>query len=134
MTQKNGSGTKIAGIDAVMIYSEDPKQLSEWYAAHLGVATTLNTGDGNYYGDVVDGKAKKTIHIGIYPVPEQNARHKGTVMVNYRVDDLDAVVADLEQRGVEVEALIDESFGKFAYVRDPDGNPIELWSPSSAPD
>lgn len=125
------SALTVAGIDAVMIYADDPAGLSAWYAAHLGIETRRHDEDGNYYGDVVDDEAGKTTHIGIYPASGEAARlARGAVMVNYRVEDVDAAVAKLEAAGVEIDSIVDESFGRFAYLADPEGNPIELWSPS----
>ena len=51
-------------------------------------------------------------------------------MINYRVDDLDAVLAALRSEGCEVDAEIEESeFGRFGWVMDPEGNKLELWEP-----
>ena len=54
-------------------------------------------------------------------------------MVNYRVDDLDAVLAALRAEGVAVDDRTDDTgYGKFGWVTDPEGNRIELWQPPSA--
>ena len=51
-------------------------------------------------------------------------------MINYRVDDLDAVLAALRAEGCEVDSRIDESeLGRFGWVMDPEGNKIEIWEP-----
>ena len=51
-------------------------------------------------------------------------------MINYRVEDLTALLAVLRAEGVQVDEKIDESeFGKFAWVIDPEGNKMELWQP-----
>ena len=51
-------------------------------------------------------------------------------MVNYRVEDLDAVVTALKAEGCDVLGKIDDSeYGKFAWVIDPEGNKVELWQP-----
>jgi len=53
-----------------------------------------------------------------------------TAMVNYRVEDLAAVLAELKEEGVEVDGQTEESeYGRFGWVMDPDGNRIELWEP-----
>jgi predicted enzyme related to lactoylglutathione lyase len=51
-------------------------------------------------------------------------------MVNYRVDDMDALLADLEAKGVWIDPKRDDSeYGKFAWIKDCDGNRVELWQP-----
>ena len=54
-------------------------------------------------------------------------------MVNYIVDDLDALLDRLKQEGVKIDAKrMNESYGRFAWIYDLDGNKIELWQPASA--
>tara|TARA_B100002049_G_scaffold210887_1_gene173578 strand:- start:406 stop:573 length:168 start_codon:yes stop_codon:yes gene_type:complete len=55
-------------------------------------------------------------------------------MINLRVDDCDAMVAALKAKGVEVLGHVDEGYGKFAWILDPDGVKIELWEQREAPD
>ena len=50
-------------------------------------------------------------------------------MINYRVDDLDALVAQLSEAGIPVEPNEDCTYGKFAWITDPEGNRLELWQP-----
>jgi predicted enzyme related to lactoylglutathione lyase len=55
---------------------------------------------------------------------------KSSFMVNYRVDDLDALLRELKREGVEVDPhREDYDYGRFAWITDPDGNRIELWEP-----
>ena len=55
-------------------------------------------------------------------------------MINLRVDDLDGFVADLKAKGVDVLDSVDEGYGKFAWLLDPDGVKIELWEQVQAPE
>jgi predicted enzyme related to lactoylglutathione lyase len=51
-------------------------------------------------------------------------------MINYRVDDLDGLLAQLREEGVDVDDKTEEAdFGKFGWITDPEGNRIELWEP-----
>ena len=54
-------------------------------------------------------------------------------MINFRVDDIEAMIADLDASGIVVEtrAEWDSEVGRFARIHDPEGNPIELWEPSA---
>jgi predicted enzyme related to lactoylglutathione lyase len=55
------------------------------------------------------------------------------LMFNYIVDDMDALLDRLKQEGVKIDAKrMDESYGRFAWIYDEDGNKIELWQPASA--
>lgn len=118
---------KIAGIDAVMIYADDPQSLSTWYRDVLGIVTE-KAEDGNFYGDVEDADGGKVIHFGIYPAEGANGSSTGRVMINYRVASFQGALEALEQHGVSVESTLEEEYGRFAYVRDPEGNPIEIWA------
>ena len=59
---------------------------------------------------------------------------KGGFMINLRVDDLDVFVAQLKEKGVDVLDSVDEGYGKFAWLLDPDGVKIELWEQVEAPE
>jgi len=61
------------------------------------------------------------------------APSSSSFMINFRVDDLDALLAELAAKGVPcVGEPLDESYGKFGWVMDPDGIKIELWQPKDA--
>lgn len=51
-------------------------------------------------------------------------------MVNYRVDDLDAVVERLRERGAPTEGVVEEENGRFSWAVDPEGDRLELWEPT----
>jgi predicted enzyme related to lactoylglutathione lyase len=118
---------QVKGIDAVMIYAEQPAILAAWYAECLGIATALNPVDQCYYGEVRDDEVGKVIHFGIYPAKGDFLPRGRSVMVNYRVDDLDRFLMGLKQRGTQIERILEEEQGRFAYFADPEGNPIEVW-------
>ena len=121
----------VNGIGAVMIYAENPEGLAKWYRENLGVATTLNRSDGCYYGDIEDDDGKLVVHFGIYPRKTAKTTHSGTVMVNYRASRFEELLGALRESGVTLlgEPQV-EPCGSFAYVVDPEGNPIEIWSGS----
>jgi glyoxylase I family protein len=122
---------EVQGIDAVLIYARDPARLSEWYATTLGINTRLDPRDGNRYGDVGDIPGGRVVHFGIYPVGEQ----RPGVMVNYRVDDFEGLLAELRARGIGIKRIVEEAYGRFLYIDDPEGNAVEIWSegPRSGP-
>jgi catechol 2,3-dioxygenase-like lactoylglutathione lyase family enzyme len=71
-----------------------------------------------------------TLWAALHPDDKDWGRANPTAMVNYRVDDLDWLLAQLEKEGVPVEERAeDPSAGRFGWVTDPDGNRVELWEP-----
>jgi glyoxylase I family protein len=118
---------KVAGIGGLFFRAHDPKALGNWYQQHLGIALTP-TSEG---GTVWQQEAGPT---AFSPFPE-TTKYFGDPqkvwMVNFRVHDLDKMVAQLRTAGIEVKDP--ESYpgiGRFARLHDPEGNPIELWQPS----
>jgi glyoxylase I family protein len=118
---------KVAGIGGLFFRAHDPKALGNWYMQHLGIALTP-TSEG---GTVWQQEAGPT---AFSPFPEKSGYFGDPTkvwMVNFRVHDLDKMVAQLRTAGIEVKDP--ESYpniGRFARLHDPEGNPIELWQPS----
>lgn len=113
---------RVHGIGAVMIFARQPEKLAQWYADHLGILTGLDETDGNYYGGIENGKG--SFRFGIYP---GNPSKDVSIMVNYKVADLNKIKAQLVNDGVEIERELEAHEARFLYLRDPEGNPIELW-------
>lgn len=120
---------KVLGIGGLFIRSADPARLSAWYRDHLGIAATESgqpTPDGEW---VWMQEAGPTVFAAFKADSDYFAADR-QVMLNLRVDGLDALLARLEAAGVVVshrEAM--EGVGAFARVHDCDGNPVELWEP-----
>ena len=118
---------KVAGIGGLFFRAHDPKALGDWYQQHLGITLTP-TSEG---GTVWQQEAGPTV---FSPFPE-TSKYFGDPqkvwMVNFRVHDLDKMVAQLRTAGIEVKDP--ESYGnigRFTRLHDPEGNPIELWQPA----
>ena len=118
---------KVAGIGGLFFRARDPKALGNWYQQHLGIALTP-TSEG---GTVWQQEAGPT---AFTPFPE-TSKYFGDPnkawMVNFRVHDLNKMLAQLRTAGIEVNAP--QSYpgvGSFARLHDPEGNPIELWQPA----
>ena len=118
---------KVAGIGGLFFRAHDPKALGNWYQQHLGVALTP-TSEG---GTVWQQEAGPT---AFSPFPEKSnyfGDPNKVWMINFRVHDLNKMVAQLRAAGIEVKDP--ESYpniGSFARLHDPEGNPIELWQPA----
>lgn len=124
---------RIVGVNAIILYANDPGALAEWYAQRLGIQTLQNVDDGNYYGEINDYQTGLTLQFAIFRALEPLASRARSLMVTYRVDDLDAFVRQLETEGLPIERLTLD-YGRFARLCDPDGNLIELWAPDPTPD
>ena len=116
------------GFGGVFLKAQDPKALSVWYATHLGVPRME---DGSLAFDGPDS-AGMTV-FAHFPL---DTRYFGDgpqqSMVNFRVDDLDALLAQLAEDGVRIDPKREDfSYGRFAWIWDPEGNRIELWQPLS---
>ncbi|WP_033442625.1 VOC family protein [Saccharothrix sp. NRRL B-16314] len=117
---------KVTGIGGVFLRARNPERLTEWYRRHLGVpmsdggAITFHPADAETVSFALF--ADNTDYFG---EPGQRA------MINLRVDDLPALLAQLRGQGVEVLPQTEDSeFGRFGWCVDPEGNRIELWQPA----
>ncbi|HKR14754.1 MAG TPA: VOC family protein [Pyrinomonadaceae bacterium] len=115
---------RVHGIGAVMIFAREPAKLAQWYAKHLGIVTRLDESDGNYYGTIENEKG--SFRFGIYP-GRLRAETDLPIMVNYKVTSLDKIRDQLVKQGVGIERELEAHDEKFLYLRDPEGNPLELW-------
>jgi len=126
---------RVTGIGGIFFKSDDPAKLCRWYQKHLGIQAEPPHGtmfewkqnDGRPGGTAWSIFPRDTKYFDPSRVP---------FMVNYRVDDLDALLEALRAEGVWIDPKREDSdYGRFAWIMDPDGNRIELWEPpkNSAP-
>ncbi|HEX6973694.1 MAG TPA: VOC family protein [Vicinamibacterales bacterium] len=124
---------KVTGIGGVFFKStNDHKKLAEWYRKNLGMEPE------SWGGTILKWTDDKTVDGGmtVWHVAEKDSKwfspSASSFMINYRVDNLDEMLAQLRQNGVEIVKGPDVDFnGKFAWVLDPDGNKVELWEPAA---
>ena len=116
---------RVTGIGGVFFRAQDPKALQAWYVEHLGVPESD--------GYVIFPESRNTVWapfpVGTdyWPGPKQG-------MVNFTVDDLDAMLGQLLKTGVEVDEKVEvlDGIGRFGWAVDPEGNRFELWEPTDA--
>ena len=133
MTEPNGPRRlAVTGIGGVFLFSNKARELTEWYTRHLGIVFTQYEGTNTYgmefYYRVDRDPSMRTstvFSISQTDKPLSAGRHE--FEVNYRVDDLSAFLAQLEADDIPVEKVEEFDYGRFAWVRDPDGNRIELY-------
>lgn len=123
---------KVTGIGGVFFKATgDHKALAAWYQKHLGI--TLEPWGGALLKWPEDRRPDGGLtvwHVAAADTAWFSPSHS-PFMINYRVDDLEALVAQLARDGIALlkGPDIDEN-GKFAWVLDPDGNKVELWEPA----
>jgi predicted enzyme related to lactoylglutathione lyase len=124
------SMARVTGIGGVFIRSKDPKALAAWYAEHLGIALEEYGSATLSWKDEVPAGTGMTTWSTFPKDTKYFGDGEQAVMINYRVDDLDALVAKLTAAGVWVDPnRQNESYGRFAWIKDLDGNRLELWQP-----
>ena len=122
---------RVTGIGGIFFKAKDAPALQAWYKRHLGVDVQAWGGTSFSWADS-DGEPTggSTIWSVGPESTEQFAPSHAPFMINYRVEDLRALVAVLREEGCDVLDKTDDSeFGKFAWVMDPEGNKVELWQP-----
>jgi catechol-2,3-dioxygenase len=118
---------KITGVGALIILSHHPAGLADWYTTRLGINTRFDKTSCCHFGEIEDTIEGKTFRFAIVAATNEERSGAGSLMLNYRVDDLVEFLKHLAAHNVLVERTLDSEYGRFAYVKDPEGNPIEIW-------
>ncbi|NLR68890.1 VOC family protein [Chitinophaga varians] len=122
---------RVTGIGGIFFKCNDPEKVRQWYKTHLGF-------DTNEYGAKFDWAQKEGSAQEGYtlwtPFAEKTKYFEPSTkdfMINYRVEDLEALVVELKKEGVTVLDNIETyDYGKFVHILDVEGNKIELWEPA----
>jgi len=118
---------KVTGFGGIFFKSRDPKALGEWYAKHLGLP--VDDWGGARFEEDAD-RAGYMIWSPFAADTKHFAPSTHPYMINFRVDDLDALLDQLRAAGVQVDDRIEDGeYGRFGWIMDPDGTRIELWQP-----
>ena len=121
---------RVNGVGGVFFKARDPKALADWYRRHLGIPVEE---DQTYGAFVSVGAGERTVWSTFPADTEYFGPSASSLMVNYRVDDLDAMLAQLRAAGAEVVDRIEEyEYGRFGWAVDPEGNRFELWEPGES--
>ncbi|GAB3385603.1 VOC family protein [Lysobacter fragariae] len=120
---------RVTGIGGIFFKSADPKALSAWYKKHLGLDVTDWGGVIFQWG----GESSESGMTVWSPFAQDTAYMEpsaASFMINYRVENLDELLAVLKNEDCNVlEKTESSEQGKFGWVIDPEGNKIELWEP-----
>lgn len=122
----------IRGIGGIFIYSEDASALVAWYTQNLGIAFQYEPEEGSYYRDFVlpidpaYGREEREV----FAIRQSDTTWSGKrFVINLRVADLGRLLESLRVSGVEIDRAQDYAYGKFAWIKDADGNELELFEP-----
>lgn len=122
---------RVTGLGGPFIKANDPKALAAWYEKHLGISFNGTTYTDWKFTDMAE-KNKNGSNVFSFFKKDSGyyAPSQKEVMVNFIVEDLFALLDVLRSEGVTVVGdPMDEEYGKFGWILDPEGNKIELWQP-----
>ena len=126
---------RVTGIGGIFFKADDPEKLGAWYAKHLQLPIE-DWGGASFKWREKENSEREgyTIWSPFQSDTEYFEPSKKPFMINFRVENLDAVLEQLRAEGVTVDDKKEESeFGKFGWIMDPEGNRIELWEPPASP-
>lgn len=118
---------RVLGIGGLFFKSSDPERLAKWYETHLGIPVVPTS----YEQQPWQQEAGPTVFAPFKQDTTYFGKPEQSWMINFRVADLAAMVAELRAAGVSVEEPQSDPNGDFARLHDPEGNPIELWQPKA---
>jgi predicted enzyme related to lactoylglutathione lyase len=117
---------KAVGVGGIFFKALDPQAMAAWYSTHLGI----QTGEGGS----LEFDGPEAAGMTVFAHFPRDTRYFGDgaqqAMVNFRVDNLDQLLAKLAAAGVRIDPKREDySYGRFAWIWDPEGNRVELWQP-----
>jgi predicted enzyme related to lactoylglutathione lyase len=123
---------RVTGIGGIFFKAQDQEKLYQWYEKHLGIKREHDGSGATFHWRVAENPDQPGLTTwAIFPDHTKYFDPSPSrCMINYRVDDLDALLEALKQEGVEIDPKREDyDFGRFAWIMDPEGNRIELWEP-----
>ncbi len=121
---------KVTGIGGIFFKCKDPKTMGEWYKANLGIDAGEYGASFEWYEAPDSTKKAMTQWTPFKETTKYFDPSTKEFMINYRVDNLEALVEELRKSGVTiVDTMESFDYGKFIHILDPEGNKIELWEP-----
>lgn len=125
---------RVTGIGGIFFKCKDPEKVKEWYKTHLGLDTTPY---GVVFRPEDEADSTKENYLVWSTFPDDTDYFEPATkefMINYRVNDIEALVTELRKEGVEiVDEIASYEYGKFVHILDIEGNKIELWEPGEKP-
>jgi predicted enzyme related to lactoylglutathione lyase len=121
---------KVTGIGGIFFKCKDPNKMKEWYKTHLGLETNGYGANFEWRESADATKKGSTTWAPFAETSKYFAPSIKDFMINYRVENLEALVEQLKNEGVTIADKIETSdYGKFIHIIDLEGNKVELWEP-----
>ena len=122
---------RVVGLGGIFFKARDPETLGAWYRIHLGI--NVEAWGGTSFGIDEQQRANPNA-VTVWSIFKGDSSYfepsQSSFMINYRVEDVHALLAVLRSEGCNVVDKVEESeYGKFGWVIDPENNKIELWQP-----
>jgi len=122
---------KVTGLGGVFFKCDNPQGMNDWYAQHLGLATSPYGTTFEWLEAANPARQGSTTWATFAQEADNFKPSAKPFMINYRVENLAALVEELKQAGVTiVDEIAEYDYGKFVHVLDPEGNILELWEPA----
>ncbi len=122
--------TRVTGIGGIFFKCNEPDKIKEWYKTHLGLNVTPYGTMFEWREDADPEKKGFTLWTPFKESTKYFDPSTRDFMINYRVENLEAVVEELKKEGITLlDNIEDSEYGKFVHLLDPEGNKIELYEP-----
>jgi predicted enzyme related to lactoylglutathione lyase len=123
---------RVTGIGGIFFKADNAEKLYNWYEKYLGIKCAPDGSGAMFEWREADDSQRKGMTI--WAVFRRDTKYfdpsRSGFMINYRVDDLDALLETLKKEGVEIDPHRENyDYGRFAWIMDPEGNRVELWEP-----
>ncbi len=123
---------QVTGIGGIFFKARDPVKMAAWYRDCLGLGGPDGTAEFVFRSSDQPAAPEQRTVWSLFPADTDYFGPGPTpFLVNYRVANLDKMLAQLQQAGVAVDKVEDHDYGRFAWLSDPEGNRLELWEPKN---
>lgn len=131
LTPDTDNTPKVTGIGGIFFFSDNPKETKDWYAKNLGVEVNAWGSVSFDSRNINNPDEVETLQWSPFKKGDEYfSPSKKEFMINYRVQNLEALLEKLKENGVTIlDEVATYDFGKFIHIMDAEGNKIELWEP-----
>ena len=131
LTVPVNTGPRITGIGGIFFKAKDPAALKAWYSKNLGIRMSQSGSNFEWHQGMDSTKKGFTLWAPFKETTKYFLPSEKQFMINYRVEQLDKLLANLKAAGILPTDTIEKaSYGSFVHLMDPEGNKIELWEPN----
>lgn len=130
-TSATNNTPKVTGIGGIFFFSDNPKETKDWYAKNLGVEINAWGSVSFDFRNINNPDEVESLQWSPFKKGDEYfSPSKKEFMINYRVQNLEALLEKLKENGVTIlDEIATYDFGKFIHIMDAEGNKIELWEP-----